>query len=112
MECGKSVLGLGKTNMMRFNFSKKKYSSAVKVWYDGVFLGTIEHRIKEADNIDWKALKEDKTKRLDGKDRWKSYFYAKSTASISSMGPFDSKEDAANALLNEHRRAFGEEVKK
>ena len=107
----KISVGVGGKKMNKFKFSKKKYSTSDKVWYDGIYIGTIEHRIREKGNIDWDSLREDKTKKLDARDRWQSFFYAASTTNWSSMGPFDSKEDGARALLNEHRRVFKEQNK-
>ena len=96
--------------MQKFKFTKKsKYAPSTRVWYGEFFLGTIELQMKERDDIDWQSLRQDKTKKLAFHERWQSYYYARSTTGYSSMGPFDSKEDASVALVNEHKRALGEE---
>ena len=101
--------GIGKKIVDDVKFTKNKYSTTFKAWKNNIYLGSIETKFKKKD-VDWVVLKADKTKRIGVKDRWDIFYYASISLGLSAMGPFNSKEDAGQAIINEHRRIYEEET--
>jgi hypothetical protein len=94
-----------------FQFIRQKYNNKTNVWYNKIFIGSVEAIIKENPNIDWPALRADKTLRLKHEDRWLCTWKALSSLDINSLGIFDSKIEAAQAILDAHEKKFSIEIK-
>jgi hypothetical protein len=92
-----------------FEFTSQKYTNLTNVWYENIFIGTIELCINENPDVDWPALREDKTLKLDPDVRWLYTWKASSSEGIANIGKFPSKQDAAAAILNEHYKKFEKE---
>ena len=90
---------------MSFEFTKKVYGAGECVWWNRVQLGEIRMNITENQNVDWQALRADKTLRLPSKERWNYTFTARLTNG-SMAGIFDEKLKAAEAILAKHRELF------
>ncbi len=88
-----------------FEFTNKKYSSGQSVWYDQINIGTIDIIIRENPNVDWDALKADKTLRLSSDERWR-YTYRATATDKRNVGVFETKDAAAEALLQHQRNMF------
>ena len=88
-----------------FKFTKKKHSSGQTVWYDRINIGSIDVIIRENPDVDWAALRADKTLRLSSTERWKYTFNALSS-DRHSVGVFESRELAAEALLQHQRNMY------
>ena len=97
-----------------FEYTKKKYSAGQTVWYNRINIGVIDIIIRENPNVDWAALRADKTLRLSANERW-VYTYSASTSDKCNVGVFNTKEAAANKLLqhqyNEYEQITSEETK-
>lgn len=92
-----------------FEFTKQKYTNLTNVWHKNIFIGTVELCIKENPDVDWDALRGDKTIKLSPSQRWIYTWKASSTPGILNIGNFLSKEDAARAILGAHQKKFEEE---
>tara|TARA_R110000824_G_scaffold148920_6_gene318914 strand:- start:3105 stop:3401 length:297 start_codon:yes stop_codon:yes gene_type:complete len=90
---------------MSFEFTKKRYGAGECVWWNRVQLGELSLNITENPNIDWQALRADKTLRLSSKERWNYTFTARLTNGTM-VGIFDEKMEAAEAVLTKHRELF------
>ena len=112
--CTRSLIHLwyitGKMSTNNFQFTRQKYANKTNVWYDDIFIGSIEIVIREDPNIDWPALKADKTLRLKSEDRWLYTWRATANSGIINLGVFGSKEEAAQAILDAHREKFFVEI--
>jgi len=82
-----------------FEFTKKQHSSGETVWYQKINIGSIDIIIRENPDVDWAALRQDKTLRLPSHERWHYTFRATSSTQKKVTGVFDSKEAAAESLL-------------
>ena len=89
--------------MNNFFFSKQKYTNKTGVWYDGILIGELEIIIKEKPNIDWPKYRADKTLKLSITDRWVTSWKARTTKNIATLGAFNSKNEAAQAILDANR---------
>ena len=89
-----------------FNFTKREHGTGENVWWNNVLLGSIESIIRENPGIDWQALRQDKTLRLSMDDRWNVTFVAISSIGKHSVGIFESRVAAAEAILNHHNECF------
>ena len=89
-----------------FNFTKKEYGTGESVWWNKVLLGNIELIVRENPDIDWQALRQDKALRLTTGDRWNVTFAAMSSIGKHSVGIFESRTTAAEAILNHHNEYF------
>ena len=95
---------------MQFQYTKQSNSSKINVWYQRVLIGSIELLIRERDDIPWEELRADKKKRLDGRDRWNYTWRASTQAELNNLGIFESRELAAEAILNSHIERYRKEV--
>ena len=68
--------------------------------------------IRENPNVDWAALRADKTLRLKPGERWLYTWKTSLPMNISSLGSFNSQESAAEAILSEHKKVFDREYTK
>jgi len=88
---------------MEFEFTKhpgiclRRY-----VWHNKICIGFIDQKIRENKNIDWNALRTDKTKILKGEDRWYSLFLGTAYPDELVPGKHRNKEEAAKAILQKH----------
>ena len=98
--------------MSKFAFIKQKYTNKTNVWYDRIFIGTIEISIRENPDIDWDMLRADKTLRLEHEERWLYTWRASLPMNICNLGSFDTREHAAEAILGEHKRIYDKESTK
>ena len=89
-----------------FKFTKKQYGVGENVWWHNVLIGSIESIIRENPDIDWPALKADKTLRVSIGERWNITFKAKSTIAKREIGIFKNRELAATAILDDHDKLF------
>ena len=88
---------------MKFEFTKHPHISLRSfVWHNKICIGYVDQKIREHDNIDWPALRADKTKVLKGSDRWYSLYSAHAYPNILVPGQFKIAEDAAIAILEKH----------
>ena len=94
-----------------FQFTRQKHNNKTNVWHNNIFIGSIEIIIRENPNIDWPALRANKTLRLKSDDRWLCTWRASSSSGIINLGSFNDKEEAAAAILNAHREKFSVEIK-
>ena len=88
-----------------FEYTKKRHSSGHLVWYDRINIGSIDIIIRENPNVDWDALRADKTLRLSSKERWVCSYSAIS-CSRHRVGIFETKDAASEALLQHQRSAY------
>ena len=93
---------------MEFIYTKNKHNSKINVWYDNIFIGQLDILLKENKDLDWKAIRADKSIRVDGEDRSKKYYTVSPIIRIFDgdqiYGKYDSKEKAAKAILKHHRK--------
>ena len=88
---------------MEFEFTKHPHISLRQyVWHNKICIGYIDQKIRERDNIDWPALRADKTKVLKGKDRWYSLYLARAFPDVLVTGQHESAAAAAKAILEKH----------
>jgi hypothetical protein len=88
-----------------FEFTKRKYSGGEDVWWDRVQIGRIQLNIAENPNVDWKALRADKTLRLPHNERW-NYTFTAHLTNGSIVGIYEEKFEAASAVLAKHREIY------
>ena len=88
-----------------FEFTKKQYSSGQTVWHNRINIGVIDIIIRENPDIDWAALRADKTLRLSTNERW-IYTYSASSSDRRNVGVFNTRENAASALLQRQYDAY------
>jgi len=97
-----------------FEYTKKKYGAGQTVWYNRINIGVIDIIIREKPNVDWASLRADKTLRLPANERW-VYTYSASTSDKHKVGVFNTREAAANELLqyqyHEYEQINSEETK-
>ena len=72
------------------------------VWHNKICIGFIDQKIRENKNINWSALRADKTKVLKGEDRWYSLYSAIAFPNTLVSGQHQSAEAAAKAILKMH----------
>jgi len=92
--------------MSRFFFTKQSYTGKTNVWYDRILIGELDILIKERPNIDWQKYRADKTLKLSAGERWVTTWKASTSAKITTLGSFKNKEEAAQAILDEHHKVF------
>ena len=98
--------------MIKFSFTKQKHTNKINVWHNNIFVGTLEMFTKENPNIDWPALRANKTLHLEHSERWLYTWKAMSSSNISTIGVFNSREEASEAILNEHCKKFENETRR
>ena len=96
--------------MNNFSFTKQRYTNKTNVWYDGILIGELNFIIKEKPDIDWPKYRADKTLRLSASERWLTTWKAFTTGNMTTVGVFDSKEAAAQAILDKHRKIYEIEI--
>tara|TARA_R110000824_G_scaffold5670_2_gene26025 strand:+ start:6496 stop:6816 length:321 start_codon:yes stop_codon:yes gene_type:complete len=93
---------------MEFIYTKNKHNSKINVWYNKIFIGQLDILLKENKDLDWKAIRVDKSIRVDVEDRWKKYYTISPIIRIFDSdqicGKYDSKEKAAKAILEHHHK--------
>jgi|TARA_R110002074_G_scaffold327917_2_gene498333 hypothetical protein len=88
---------------MEFQFTKHPGISLRRyVWHNKICIGFVDQKIRENKDIDWDALRADKTKVLKGKDRWYSLYSAIAFPNTFVSGQYRSAECAAKAILEKH----------
>ena len=88
---------------MEFEFTKHPHISLRRyVWHDKICIGYVDQKIKESNNIDWPALRADKTKVLKGSDRWYSTYSAHAFPDILVYGQHKNAAAAGRAILEKH----------
>ena len=75
------------------------------VWWDRIQIGRIKLNITENLNVDWKALRADKTLRLPHGERW-NYTFTAHLTNGSKVGTYEEKFKAAYAVLAKHREMY------
>jgi len=96
--------------MNSFQFTKQKHTGKTNVWHGGVLIGELSSIIREKPDIDWPKYRADKTLKLPYGERWLITWKASTAANMSSLGTFENKEEAAEAILNEHHKKFDREI--
>ena len=93
---------------MQFVFTENKLNSKINVWYDNIFIGQLDILLKENPDLDWDTIRADKSMRVDVGDRWKTYYIIspmiRAFDSDQLYGKFESKNEAAKAILEHHRK--------
>ena len=85
---------------MKFEFTKHPHISLRRfVWHNKICIGYVDQRIREYDNIDWPALRADKTKVLKSGDRWYSTYSARAFPDALVYGTYKNADQAAIAIL-------------
>ena len=74
-----------------------------------ILIGELDIIIKERPNIDWPKYRADKTLRLSSTERWITTWKAHTTGNITTVGVFNNKEEAAQAILDEHHKYYERE---
>ena len=92
--------------MSKFSFTKQDYTTKQNVWYDGILIGEIDFILREKPDIDWQKYRSDKTLKLPFDERWVTTWKAHTNANMSTIGVFNSREEAAEQILGEHRKKF------
>ena len=92
--------------MSKFVFTKRANTTDVNVWCDQVMIGELSFSMREDPNIDWSKYRADKTLRLSFGERWSISWKAHTGHNMVNIGSFNTKEDAAQAILDEHHRIF------
>ena len=88
---------------MEFEFTKHPHISLRRyVWHNKICIGYVDQKIREHDDIDWPALRADKTKVLRSEERWYSLFSARAFPDLLISGQHKSVELAARAILKKH----------
>ena len=99
---------------MSFTFTEHKYKTLINVWYAGIYIGQLETILTENKDLDWKNLRANKHLKVDIKDRWKMHYIVIPTIRTFDdsclKGKFESKEEAANAILDFHYYTHGNEL--
>jgi hypothetical protein len=94
--------------MNKFFFTKQEYTTKQKVWYDGILIGEIDFILRERKDIDWQKYRSDKTLKLSADERWITTWRAYTSANMVTVGVFNSREEAAEQILDAHRKKFEE----
>jgi hypothetical protein len=92
--------------MSKFSFIKQSYTAKTDVWYDGILIGELDILIREKSDIDWQKYRADKMLKLSPDERWVTTWKVSAWAKMVTLGSFNSKEEAAQAILDEHRKIF------
>ena len=88
---------------MKFKFVKHPHISLRRfVWHNKICIGYIDQKIRENKDIDWPALRADKTKILKSEDRWYSLFSGIAFPNIMVPGDHNNAALAARAILEKH----------
>jgi len=99
---------------VQFYFSKQAHTGKLNVWYDGIFIGELQTSIKEKQDIDWTKYRQDKTLRMPSGERY-SLLYTPivriGNTGISSLNYCSSREEAAQSLLDHHRKLHGNDCR-
>jgi len=95
--------------MSKFSFTKQKNTAKTNVWYDSILIGQLDLILKEKKDIDWAKYRADKTLRMSPGERWQIDWKATTSGMLCNIGTYKSKEDAAYAILKEHRKKYLEE---
>jgi len=99
---------------MNFTFSKQAHTGKLNVWHNEIFLGEIQVSVKEKENIDWAKYRQDKTLRMSSIERFVlSYIPAARIGNTTSKGlkACSSRKEAAQSLLNYHRKMCKDEYR-
>ena len=96
--------------MSKYFFTKQRNNTKTNVWYNSILIGQLDLIIKEEKDIDWAKYRADKTLKMSIKDRWHFNWSATTTRMMTTIGVFSSKEEAADAILEEHKKKFLEEA--
>ena len=89
-----------------FKFTKREHCAGENVWWSKIQIGKIKTIIRDNPNVDWDALRADRTLRLTINKRFIYTYQAISSLNKNAIGIFNSKEDAGAALLNHHRQYY------
>ena len=100
---------------MSFAFTQNKISpTTTSVWHDRIFIGQIDVVMRENKELDWDAIRADKARRVSIKERWLIYYIVVPTLRVFGdtqvSGKFETKEEAAQAILDLHRTMYEEEL--
>ena len=90
----------------KFVFAKQKYTNKTDVWYNSILIGELSFSVKEKLDVDWDKYRADKTLRMNPDHRWLTSWKAHTSANITTIGIFDDKYAAAQAILDEHHNKF------
>ena len=99
---------------MGFTYTKNKHNEKINVWHDGVYIGQLNFLLKENKDLDWDTIRADKTLKVDIGDRWEIFYIVNPT--IRSFdgnqiyGKYNTKEEAAIAILQHHREMHEAEL--
>ena len=100
---------------MNFTFTKNMYKpTLINVWHCGIYIGQLETQLRENKDLDWKALRADKSLKVTIEERWKLHYIVvptiKTFGEDQLNGKFDTKEEAAVAILNFHYHTHEKEL--
>lgn len=96
--------------MSKFNFTRQKYTNKINVWHEHILIGELDTIFREKQNIDWPKYRADKTLKLPHSERWTTTWRAQASANMATVGCFNSKEEAARQILEEHRKVFERQI--
>ena len=97
--------------MSDFIFTNQKHSIKQNVWYNQVFLGTVEAEMIEKNDIDWQKYREDKALKMSVAERFSlRYIPRVSTGSqLVVLKRCSDRYQAAKTMLDYHRDCFKNE---
>jgi len=93
-----------------FQFTNQKHTGKTNVWCNGILIGELSSIMKEKPDIDWPKYRADKTLKLPHSERWLITWKASAASNIATLGVFGSKEEAAQAILDEHHKKYDAEI--
>ena len=92
---------------MKFTFTKQTHTSKINVWYDGVYIGEIFTLLRERKDIDWSKYKADISLKMSPTERYETKYVPSVKIPgylVDGLGSYSSKEEAAEKLLEHHRK--------
>jgi len=92
--------------MSKFSFTKRKHTTKQDVWYNGILIGELDFILRERQDIDWQKYRSDKTLKLSSDERWLVTWKAHTTSNMTTIGVFDSRDQAAEQILDAHHKKF------
>lgn len=94
---------------MKFTYKKQAHTDRINVWYDGLFLGEIFTLLKENKNIDWPAIRADKSLRVKVSERFIVSYIPMvriGNGPVANLNSYSTRDAAAAAILDFHRSTF------
>lgn len=95
--------------MSKFKFTKQKHTGKTNIWYDNILIGELSFYMKENLDTPPQKYRSDEARCIQTNERWITSWKAHIPANMTTVGSYNNKEEAAQAVLNKHRSTFERE---